>query len=221
MLRLSVLLLALFNAGYYAWSHQMLRSYGFGPAQQSEPQRQAQQIQPQLVRILSADEARRADGVAQATPQARAGECLQSALLDDVQAVLVRQAAQAALPAGSWTVDAGVQPARWIVYMGKYADAQALAKKRGELASLNLRFEPLTNPALDFGLSLGGYDSEQRARTELAALAQRGVRTATVVQEHAELRGSFFRVPAVDDVLRPRLDELKTALAGQALHPCK
>ena len=114
-----------------------------------------------------------------------------------------------------------MEPGRWIVYMGRYPDAQALLKKRGELASLNLRFEPINNPALDFGLSLGGFDTEERARTELAALSQRGVRTATVVQERPEQRGNLFRVPVVDDAWRPGLDQLRAALAGQALRACK
>ncbi len=219
MLRFSVLLLALLNAGSFAWSHQMLRPYGFGPAPQSEPQRVAQQIQPQSVRIVPGDEARRAEGLAQAA--ARAGECLQAGPLDDAQAATLRQVAQTVLPAGAWTLDNTVEPARWIVYLGRYPDAQALVKKRAELASLNLRFEPISNPALEFGLSLGGFDTEERARAELATLSQRGVRTATVVQERPEVRGSLFRVPVVDDSLRPKLDELKSALAGKPLRACR
>lgn len=215
MPRILVLLLALLNALYYAWSHQMLRPYGFGPVQQSEPQRLAQQIRPELVRILSTDEARRADA------GTRSAECLQSGLLDDAQAAAVRQVAEGALPAGSWTLEPALEPARWIVYMGRYPDAQTLAKKRGELASLNLRFEPLNNPALDYGLSLGGFDSEERARAELAALSQRGVRTAAVLQERAEVAGSLFKVAAVDDAWRPKLDELRPALAGKPLRACR
>ena len=216
---MSVLFLALLNAGYFAWSHQMLRAYGFGPATQSEPQRVVQQIQPQWVRIVPGDEARRADLSAQAP--VRAGECLQSGPLDDAQAATLRQLAQAVLPAGAWSLDSVAEPGRWIVYLGRYPDAQALARKRAELASLNLRFEPINNPALEFGLSLGGFDTEERARAELLTLSQRGVRTATVVQERPEVRGTLFRVPVVDDTLRPRLDELKTALAGKLLRACK
>ncbi|HMA07272.1 MAG TPA: SPOR domain-containing protein, partial [Ramlibacter sp.] len=44
MLRLAVLLLVLANAGYFAWAHGSLRSWGLSPAQQSEPQRLEQQI---------------------------------------------------------------------------------------------------------------------------------------------------------------------------------
>ena len=61
MLRFLVLLLALLNAIYFAWSQGLLRDYGLAPAQQSEPHHMAQQIRPQDLRILSVDEARRAE----------------------------------------------------------------------------------------------------------------------------------------------------------------
>lgn len=99
MLRLLVLALVLLNAGYYAWSHGMLRSYGFAPAQQAEPQRVAQQIQPQQLRVLSGDEARPL-------------ECLQAGLFDDAQAAALRQLAQKVLPEGSWTLEDATDPAR-------------------------------------------------------------------------------------------------------------
>ena len=52
MLRLTVLLLLLANAAYFAWSQGLLAPWGIAPAQQSEPQRLEQQIKPQAVRIL-------------------------------------------------------------------------------------------------------------------------------------------------------------------------
>ncbi len=218
MSRLLVLLLVLLNGVYYAWSHQMLRAYGFAPTQQTEPQRVAQQLRPELISILSTEEARGAEAAAQSA--SKQAECLQAGLLDDTQAAQVRQAAQAALPSGSWVLDAATEPARWIVYMGKYPDAATLAKKRGELASLNLRFETLTNPALEFGVSLGAFETEALAQTALATLSQRGVRTASVVQERAEARGSMLKIPVLDDALRARLDELKPALGSVVLRPC-
>ena len=219
MLRLLVLLLLLFNGVYFAWSHNLLRPYGFAPVQQSEPSRLAQQIRPELVRILSTDEARRAEVAAQTA--IKPGECLQAGLFDDTQTAALRQAAQSVLPAGTWLLDVAIEPARWIVYMGKYPDAQTLGKKRGELAALNLRIEPLINPALDYGLSLGGFDTEARANAELAVLSQRGVHTARVVQERPEFRGTWLRIPLTDEAIKGRLDELKTALAGKPLLPCK
>lgn len=219
MLRLLVLLLVLLNATYFAWSHGLLRAYGFAPVQQSEPQRLAQQIRPEAMRVLTPEEARRTETPAQTT--VRPTECLQAGLFDDAQGLALRRALETSLPPGSWQLDAVVEPARWIVYMGRYPSVDALSRKRAELASLNLRFEPLSNPELEPGLSLGGFTSQAAANEELAALGRGGVRTARVVQERAEVRGSLLKMAAVDEALRARLEELKPALAGKPLRPCK
>lgn len=218
MLRLLVLLLALLNVGYFAWSQGMLRAYGWAPAEQSEPQRLQQQIRPEAIRILAADEVRRIETVAQ-TPL-KPPECLQSGLFDEAQADSLRRALEGALPAGSWHVDTLVEPARWIVYMGKYPNAAALAKKRAELAKLNLQPQNLTNPELEPGLSLGVFETQAQAQSALAALHRRGVRTARVVQEHPEVRKSQLKIPAADDAVRARLDELKPVLADKVLRTC-
>lgn len=219
MLRFLVLLLALLNAIYFAWSQGLLRDYGLAPAQQSEPQRMAQQIRPQDLRILSVDEAR----LAEAPPPlaAKSPECLQAGLFDEPQAAALRQVLAAALPTGVWQLDEAVEPARWIVYMGKYPSADALAKKRSELAALNLKFEPLGNPGLEFGLSLGGFETEAAASTALDALTRRGVRTARVVLERPQVRGTLLKIPLADEALRLRLEEIKPPLAGMPLRPCR
>lgn len=219
MLRLLVLALVLLNGLYYAWSHDLLRDYGFAPAQQSEPQRLTQQIRPEAVRILSPDEMRRTEATAPAP--VKSTECLQAGLFDEAQVVVLRKALEAALPPGSWLLDTAVEPARWIVYMGRYPNAEVLARKRAELANLNLRFEPLTNPELEPGLSLGGFATQAAANEALAALSRRGVRTARVVQERAEARGSLLKIPAADEAQRARLDEARSALAGKPLRSCK
>ena len=53
MLRSFVLVLILANGLYLAWSQGWLRAHGFAPAQQSEPQRMAQQIRPEAVHVLT------------------------------------------------------------------------------------------------------------------------------------------------------------------------
>ncbi len=219
MLRSLALLLVLLNAVYYAWSHHMLQAYGFAPMQQGEPDRLNQQIRPELLIIESADPVR--VGAVEPAPVLQAAiQCLQAGLFDDIQSAVLRQSAQTLLPPGSWAFEDVSEPARWIVYLGQYADAQTLARKRAELIALKLRIEPIDNPALANGLSLGGFDSQARASTELAALVKRGVRTAQVVQERAEIRASMFRIQQVDDAVRPRVDALRPALAGKTLRPC-
>lgn len=218
MLRLLVLILLLANGAYFAWSQGLLRSWGLAPLQQSEPQRLGQQIRPEALHVLSAEEVRRIESAATAT--VRPPECLQAGLLDDAQTAQLRPLLDA-LPQGSWTLETGVEPARWIVYMGKYLTVENVNKKKAELRQLGISFESLANPALEPGLSLGGFPSQAAATDKLAVLSRSGVRTAKVVQERAEARGMLLKLVAVDDALRPRLEELKPALGGKPLRACR
>ncbi len=219
MRRFLVLILMLINGVYFAWSQGLLLGLGFAPAAQTEPQRMGQQIKPEALRLVSAQELRLND--TSPSMSVKPPVCLQAGLFDTAQSELLQRALAQQLPPGSWTLETVVEPARWIVYMGKYASADALLKKRSELAYLKLKFEPLRNPALQFGLSLGGFDTQTAANAELNALAKRGVRTARVVQERAELRGTMLRLAEADDALRARLEGLQPALAGKTLSLCQ
>ncbi len=219
MLRFLVLLLVLANGSYFAWSQGLLRAYGFAPAATGEPQRMAQQVQPERLQVMTPDEVKRLES----TPQvaAKAGECLQAGPFNEADSAILRSKLETTLPEGSWTLDAVIEPARWIVYMGKYPSAEAVAKKRAELASKNVRFENVTNPALELGISLGGYETQAAADVALEVLARRGVRTARVVQERFELRNALLKITSVDEAIKPKLAALAPALAGKSLKTCK
>ena len=231
MLRLLVLLLVLANAGYYAWSHGMLAAYGFSPMTQAEPQRMAQQIRPEALRILTPTEARQIEA---ATPTSTlistststastssAVECLQVGIFNEEQTVVLRERLISSLPAGSWVLESALEPARWMIYMGKYSNADAITKKRGELRGLGVSFEALNNPALEPGLSLGRFDSQAAADTDLVRITKKGVKTAKVIQERAEQRGQRLKLAAVDAALRNQLDAIKPQLAGKAFQACR
>ena len=244
MLRTLVLLLLLANGGYYAWSQGLLQSWGFAPHQQAEPQRLQQQIHPELLRVLQedagkaaqrsapapapapasprpAEPAAHAEPVAAAGPEAAAasqGECLQAGLFDAAQADALRRAA-AALPAGSWRLENATLPGRWMVYMGRFADADQLAKKRSELRELGVSFDR-PNAALEPGLSLGRFSTEEAAQRGLTQLSTKGVRSARVVQERLDTPGFVLRLPQADAALRAQVMALRGALAGKDLRPC-
>lgn len=218
MLRLLVLALLLANAGYFAYTQGLLADYGWAPAIQAEPQRLEQQIRPEAMQLLSATETRQYESAGGPSSSA---ECLQAGLFSDEQASTLRPRLQASLPAGSWSFESGVEPGRWIIYMGKYSSEEALAKKRGELRQRGVSFEPLLNPALGPGLSLGHFDSQAEAERELERASSRGVRTARVVLERPETRGQLLKVAAVDAALRAQLETLKPQLDGKALQACR
>ncbi len=217
MLRLVVVFLLVANAVWFAWAQHALRPWGLGPSSQAEPQRVGQQIQPDAVVLLRGVEAQR---LAESATPVRPPECLATSPLPDAVAAVLRQRV-AAWPAGSWRLEPAVEPARWIIYMGKYADPEMVERKKAELRRRGVSFEPVANPALEPGLSLGGFTSQAAANDQLAALATRDVRSARVVLERPELRGLTLRLPLVDDLLRPRLAEIQGALGGRPLLPCR
>lgn len=222
MLRFFVLTLLLFNGLYFAWSHGLLQSSGLAPAAQTEPQRLTRQIKPEALQLLTAQEKRQV--VVPTPPPALAPvarACWQAGVFDEAQATRLREAlVAAALPADAWSLDPVAKPGHWIVYMGKFANAEALAKKRTELTALKLKPEPLDNPALRPGLSLGGFETQAAANAALAALVERGVRTARVLTERTEVRGLLLRLPAADEALRAKIEALPSMLADKALTPC-
>lgn len=165
-----------------------------------------------------ADTAAPTAATAAATPPSRPTQCLQAGLFDERQADALRAAA-AQLPQGTWALEPTPLPGRWMVYMGRFDDNEALDKKRTELRARNVDFDR-AGGTLEPGLSLGRFATEEAARREVSNLANKGVRTARVVQERQDSTGYMLRLPAVSDGLRPQLDALRGALAGKSLRAC-
>ncbi|QXL83887.1 SPOR domain-containing protein [Comamonas sp. NLF-1-9] len=230
MLRLAVLVLLLANLGYYAWSSGQLQPWGLAPHGEAEPERLQRQIAPQNLELLPPARPRPAPPAAHApadTPPAAAAlaqaaaepaACLQAGPLNEERAKGLRSAL-ASLPAGSWTLEPSEVPARWMVYMGRFADEEALARKRAELRALKLAFDR-PGPALEPGLSLGRFASEEAAQQGLADLVARGVRTARVVQERAAQPRYTLVLPAATAGLRAQLDALALRWDDTPLQAC-
>ena len=222
-LRVAVLLLLLLNLSYYLWSEGLLRGAGLGPTVQSEPQRLARQVKPDALQLRKPDVGipeSAAAAPAVSTAQL-AGECLETGPLDEAQGVAVRRAASAVLPASSWTLVPKLIPARWIVYIGQYSSPATIESKRAELVALKISVEPLINPELELGLSLGHFETRAAAAAALEALKKRGLRKALVVQEQPELPGAVLRVRLSKDLDRARLSGLASVLAGKDWVPCR
>lgn len=140
-------------------------------------------------------------------------------MFDARQAEALRQAA-AQLPAGSWSLEPVQAAGRWMVYLGRFPDEEAVARKRAELRALKVDYDR-PGAALEPGLSLGRYSTEEGAQRALGQLAGQGVRKARVVQERSDTPGYTLRLPAVSGAQRAHIDAtLQPALAGKALRPC-
>lgn len=151
---------------------------------------------------------------------AERGECLQAGPFSSAEADAWRRAASV-LPQDSWSLERSATPGRWMVYVGRFADADALAKKRAELRARNISFDRAGVAALEPGLSLGRFASEEAAERALATLVRKDdVRNARVVVERPETVSFQLRLPLVDARLRAQLNTLRPALAGNRLQPC-
>ena len=245
MLRLAALVLLLVNLGLLAVQAGGTDHWLTPSVAQREPERLARQVNPGQIRLVPAAQAA-AQAAALAAAQGAAAQaasasamaaapvppvssgpgsdrvCLESAPLDSASAAAAeRWLAAAGLPAGSWV--ARRQPAgdAYLVYMGRFADAGALARKREELLALQVAATELRNqPALQPGLSLGQFDSAAAAQAALLRFGQRGIRTAKVLalpgQGPAPTR---LQLPAADGAVRDRLAAWAEA-GGERFQAC-
>lgn len=157
--------------------------------------------------------------VAETPPKPAPTACLQAGVFDQRQANALREAA-AGLPAGSWRLDEVQLPGRWMVYVGKLADADAVAAKRAELRALGVDTDR-PGAALEPGLSLGRFSTEEAAERALTDLGRKGVRTARVVRERRDVPGYLLRLPRADSALRQRASaSLGKAMGGKTWRDC-
>lgn len=238
MLKILVLVLLLANAVLAAWQAGWLGPLARpAPTAVSEPERLAQQIEPQRLRLL--DGAGQSPSVPPApvtaaeprevepqmaepavAPAAPARRCWQLPALPSAQAQALRRAAesQAGLR-GRHTESSQRLPERWLVYLGPLPDAVALAARRAALRQAGLDQRSVDVPGIGPGLALGTYSSVEAARKALAEVQQRGVGDARVVRERAASDTITLRWP---DLTAPETDALREALgpAGRQLAPC-
>ncbi len=220
-----VLVLLLANGAYFAWGQGWLAAYGFVPARVSEPERLAQQIRPEAMRLATDSPAARPSQTAAAgkTPGATPSsttQCLQVGGFTERQARALRLRLGNSLPTDSWSFESSGDSARWIIYMGKYISKEAVDRKRVKLEQLGLTFEPPVSPLLNPGLSLGSFGSKADAENALAQMEQRGLRSAKVILERPELPSLWLRLPAADASMRAKLDALKPHLLDKAVQVC-
>ncbi|CAB5723021.1 Uncharacterised protein [Delftia tsuruhatensis] len=235
MLRIAFLLLVLANAGYYLWGHGHLEALGLAPARQSEPERLNQQVRPEALGLLSVDNTPAASpgGEAPSTappaptpasaPAQAGGQptiCLVATGIEDRHAEALRRGLVAQVASDQWDLSSTHQPGRWMVYMGKFPDAEFLERKRAELRARKIDFDR-AGGALEPGLSLGRFSTEEAATRELTNFARQGVRTARVVQERPDVTLYTLRLPQATPALRSQVEAMGgKAFEGKPFKPC-
>lgn len=169
MLRGLFLLLVLANLAFFAWSAGYLGAHDDG----REPERLNNQIQPTRLQLAFVDEAAKAQ-----PPLCRRIEPVVAATAEQLKSEWEAKGVSVV----SQPLDENV----YLVMIPGLADKAALERKTAELNRLGVR-DTYAFPDHAPGawiISLGGFRDEASARTHLARLGQRGVRSAKV-----EMRG--------------------------------
>ncbi|HET9823433.1 MAG TPA: SPOR domain-containing protein [Burkholderiaceae bacterium] len=205
MLRWLVVALVAANLGYWAWSAGWLNGpLGWGPAAQREPDRLAQQINPQALRVLGPGEAAAALAAASAARQTSA-QCLEAGPFTASALEGAEQALASLLPERGWIRASRELGAQFGVVIGPLVGRDAVQKKEAELKALRVAYEEARLPGeREPALVLARFDARSAAEAELDNLAKRGVRTARV---------AATREAGVE--WRLRLDNASPALAAQ------
>ncbi len=232
MLRLLVAALVVANLLFWAWHHTPLAQALGLPATEPgrDPTRLQRQVHPERVQLLppggragiaATAPAASAVAVAASSP-ARAPLCVEAGPLADAAASAAqRELAQAGVPAGGWVDMRRELPGRWIVYMGRYAERDALQRKAGELERLGVTATELKAPAdLAPGLALGEFGTEADAQQRLDQLQSRGVRTARVVQLPSPGAEHRLRADRIDAAAAERLAALSARPDATRWQPC-
>ena len=147
--------------------------------------------------------------------------CLEAGPFSDNEATRVQATLDKAL-AGANVVDQKTpKPGRWLVYMGRYANAEALTKKEEELKRRKIQYSemPESSP-LAPGLSLGVFSDRNNATRALDQFAELDIHTARVVELVPASSNHLFRFETSDVALATRASALKLGAAARDFKPC-
>jgi hypothetical protein len=209
-LRWLVLVLALANAGFYAWSEGWLGDTGAATGER-EPQRLQRQVDAQRVQVQPLPP----EGAAQSARRF----CVETGPLADADVPAAEGALrEAGLEDGQWQRGQVDRPGSWLVYIGRLPDPDLMQRKQAELQRRGVSSEPVRGvPELEPGLSLGRFSDLAQAEETLRSLTQRGVRTARVVTLQTAVRMTTLRAAALSG---DALKVLRSQPAGRPFRTC-
>jgi hypothetical protein len=222
--RIVFFLLLLANLGFFSWAY-----FGAGRTA-DEPQLMDQQLNPQEIRLLGADQiaklaAERAKQTAErpkAPPRAPVVACMELGAFSLGDVPRVQRALEPLALGSRLTQRRADEVASYWVFIPPLRNRQAANLKAAELKKLGVEdfFIVQEDPKLRFAISLGVFKTEEAARSRLAELRTKGVRTARVGPKETSVQKVYFAVREVPDALVTKLNDLRQGFAGTELRDC-
>jgi hypothetical protein len=213
-MRTIVLVLALANALFFGWSRGWLDGVtGTSADGGREPQRIAQQLNPQRVQLLGSD--------AQAALQ-KTG-CLALGPYADAESLRLAQTGlvKAGVPANMIAPVQQTTPGVWAVATIKLSTPDFRARKEETYHKMHIPFELLKGrPEEDPTLILSRHDSEKAAQAALAQLDARGLKGLRVLPLQAAGSRTELVIDKADGLLQAKLRTLRDAALAAKVHEC-
>ncbi|WP_353155691.1 SPOR domain-containing protein [Herminiimonas fonticola] len=244
MLKILFGLLLLINGGLYAFQQGWLDAWS--PSSR-EPSRLTQQLNPSQLKLIPVPAAKPAAVVPSSAPTAvntlaavateepeaeknlaRADKisnvlaCTEVGNFDAAEAKRF-ETQLASLTLGERLTRRAIQEsARHMVYIPPQADKDAAEKKAGELKRLGVNdfFVIQDGSALQWGISLGIFKSEEAARNHLNALNQKGVRSARMGTHSPNANKIAFQLRGLDTAAKNSVVKIKGNFPRQELREC-
>lgn len=214
----TVFFLLLFaNLGFLAWSY-----FGAGPTL-SESQLVEQQLNPEAIRLLSAEQvAALAAARPKPPPRPAVAACLELGAFNPADVARVQQALDPLALGPRLSQRRAEEIASYWVFMPQQRDRQAANQKAAELRKLGVEdfFVVQEDPRHRFAISLGVFKTSEAAQARLAELRAKGVRTAKVGPRETPVHKIYFTVREVPDALAAKLNEVRQSFPGSELKTC-
>jgi hypothetical protein len=214
MLRGLVAGLLVANLLFWAWTQGWLTSLtGIDPQGDREPQRLAEQQQPERIQVLAPG------SLAKAAPPP---VCLEAGPFTPGELARIEGTARASLPDGAWLLIRREKPGSWMTYMGRYSNPALMQKRIDELKHLKVVFEEVDfNPDYEPGFTFGRYGRYDDALAALRHLQAQKVKQARIVQLAAPSVNYTVRVPKADAAVQASAANLREAFNGKTFGSCK
>ena len=208
-MRALVLIFALANALFFAWSRGWLDDVTGVPADgEHEPQRIAQQLHPERVQLLGRD----------AVAALQKTACVElSPVPDNAQAVLTKLG----VPPGSYTQRVDAVPGVWSVATIRLTSKDFQARKEETYKKMHVAFEYLSgHPDEEPTMVLSRHPSEKAAEAALAALDLRGLKGLRVLQLQPAGQRTALVFARADGLMQAKLRNLRDAALAASMHEC-
>jgi cell division protein FtsN len=232
--KLFFLLLVAVNLALFAWQHG---AFGTLPDSGREPERVARQIEPERIRVLTAEQAQQMrDAAKKAAPPPAAetaaangaidlgagAACVEFGDFSEAQAARVRPRLEA-LGVAERMETRSVEMAGWyMVYVPPFKTRAEVERAAAQLREQGVREFMVIgdNTPMRFGIALGSFRDQELASRHLADLQKRGVKNARVADKPSTVMATRFVIRSVDPTLGAALQALQKEFNAARLAAC-